>query len=43
MWKNFAVHLRFTYTIDLEKSLDEIWASLFPLQTWDHARERTFT
>ena len=27
MWKNFTAHLRFTYAIDLEKSVDEIWAS----------------
>jgi Acetyltransferase (GNAT) domain len=27
MWKNYREHLRFTYTIDLEKPLDEIWAS----------------
>jgi hypothetical protein len=27
MWKNFTAHLSFTYAIDLEKSLDEIWAS----------------
>ena len=27
IWKNYREHLRFTYTIDLEKSLDEIWAS----------------
>jgi hypothetical protein len=27
MWKNFTAHLRFTYAIDLEKSLDEIWTS----------------
>jgi hypothetical protein len=28
MWKKFDTeHLRLTYTIDLEKSLDEIWAS----------------
>jgi hypothetical protein len=27
MWKNFTAHLEFTYAIDLEKSLDEIWAS----------------
>jgi hypothetical protein len=28
MWKNYTEHLRFTYIIDLERSLDEIWASL---------------
>jgi hypothetical protein len=27
MWKNFTANLEFTYAIDLEKSLDEIWAS----------------
>jgi lipid II:glycine glycyltransferase (peptidoglycan interpeptide bridge formation enzyme) len=27
MWKKYQEHLRFTYSIDLEKSLDEIWAS----------------
>ncbi len=27
IWKNFTAHLRLTYAIDLEKSLDEIWAS----------------
>jgi hypothetical protein len=27
IWKKYREHLRFTYTIDLEKSLDEIWAS----------------
>jgi hypothetical protein len=27
MWKNFTANLRFTYAIDLERSLDEIWAS----------------
>jgi hypothetical protein len=27
IWKNFTAHLRFTYAIDLERSLDEIWAS----------------
>jgi len=27
IWKNYREHLRFTYTIDLETSLDEIWAS----------------
>jgi hypothetical protein len=27
IWKNFSAHLGFTYAIDLEKSLDEIWAS----------------
>ncbi len=27
IWKNFSANLGFTYTIDLEKSLDEIWAS----------------
>ena len=26
-WKNFTANLEFTYAIDLEKSLDEIWAS----------------
>jgi lipid II:glycine glycyltransferase (peptidoglycan interpeptide bridge formation enzyme) len=27
MWKKYREHLRFTYAIDLERSLDEIWAS----------------
>jgi hypothetical protein len=27
IWKNYREHLRFTYAIDLERSLDEIWAS----------------
>jgi hypothetical protein len=27
MWKNFTARLGFTYVIDLERSLDEIWAS----------------
>ena len=27
MWKNYRDHLWLTYAIDLEKSLDEIWAS----------------
>ena len=27
MWKNFTARLGFTYAIDLERSLDEIWAS----------------
>ena len=27
IWKNYREHLRMTYTIDLERSLDEIWAS----------------
>jgi len=27
IWKNFTAHLGFTYAIDLERSLDEIWAS----------------
>jgi CelD/BcsL family acetyltransferase involved in cellulose biosynthesis len=27
MWKNFTARVRFTCAIDLEKSLDEIWAS----------------
>jgi hypothetical protein len=27
MWKNFTAHLAFTYAIDLERSLDEIWAA----------------
>jgi CelD/BcsL family acetyltransferase involved in cellulose biosynthesis len=27
MWKNFTANLSYTYAIDLEKSLDEIWAS----------------
>ena len=27
MWKNFTARLGFTYAIDLEKSVDEIWAS----------------
>jgi Acetyltransferase (GNAT) domain len=27
MWNKYREHLRFTYTIDLEKPLDEIWAS----------------
>jgi Acetyltransferase (GNAT) domain len=27
MWKNFTAHLMFTYAIDLEKPVDEIWAS----------------
>jgi hypothetical protein len=27
IWKNFLARFWFTYTIDLEKSLDEIWAS----------------
>ena len=27
IWKKYEEHLRMTYTIDLEKSLDEIWAS----------------
>ena len=27
IWKNYREHLRLTYAIDLEKSLDEIWAS----------------
>ncbi len=27
IWKKYAAHLGFTYAIDLEKSLDEIWAS----------------
>ena len=26
-WKNFTANLEFTYAIDLERSLDEIWAS----------------
>jgi hypothetical protein len=26
-WKDFTANLEFTYTIDLERSLDEIWAS----------------
>ncbi len=26
-WKNFTANLEFTYTVDLEKSLDEIWTS----------------
>ena len=27
VWKNYREHSRFTYAIDLERSLDEIWAS----------------
>ena len=27
IWKNYREHLGFTYTIDLERPLDEIWAS----------------
>ncbi len=27
IWKNFTAHLRFANVIDLERSLDEIWAS----------------
>ena len=27
MWKNYREHVRMTYAIDLERSLDEIWAS----------------
>jgi len=27
IWKNFTARLRFTYAIDLKKSLDEIWTS----------------
>jgi hypothetical protein len=27
IWKGFTAHLMFTYAIDLERSLDEIWAS----------------
>jgi hypothetical protein len=27
IWKHFSAHLGFTYAIDLERSLDEIWAS----------------
>jgi hypothetical protein len=27
IWKNYREHLRMTYAIDLEQSLDEIWAS----------------
>jgi hypothetical protein len=27
IWKNFSAHLSFTNAIDLEKSVDEIWAS----------------
>jgi hypothetical protein len=27
IWKNYREHFRMTYAIDLEKSLDEIWAS----------------
>jgi len=27
IWKNYREHLRFTHFIDLERSLDEIWAS----------------
>ena len=27
IWKKYREHLRLTYTIDLERSLDEIWAS----------------
>src|SRR5665647_2646086 len=27
IWNDFTAHLRFAYTIDLERSLDEIWAS----------------
>ena len=27
IWKGYREHLSFTFTIDLEKSLDEIWAS----------------
>ena len=27
IWKKYREHLRFTYAIDLERSLDEIWAS----------------
>jgi hypothetical protein len=26
IWKNFTAHLLFTYAIDLERSLDEIWS-----------------
>jgi hypothetical protein len=28
IWQNFTTHLMFTYAIDLERSLDEIWVSL---------------
>ena len=31
MWKNFTARLGFTYAIDLERSLDEIWASFLSL------------
>jgi hypothetical protein len=34
IWKKYREHYRMTYTLDLEKSLDEIWASL----TW-HCRK----
>ena len=27
IWKKYREHFRMTYAIDLEKSLDEIWAS----------------
>ena len=27
LWKSFTAHLMFTYAINLEKSIDEIWAS----------------
>ena len=27
IWKNFTAHLSFTYAVDLERSLEEIWAS----------------
>jgi hypothetical protein len=27
LWKKYREHLRFTYSVDLEKPLDEIWAS----------------
>jgi len=38
IWKGFGTHLRFTYAIDLERSLDEIWASFSKGCRWEIRR-----
>ena len=44
IWKKYREHLRLTYAIDLEKSLDEIWASFSKSCRREIKQcERTFT
>jgi len=38
IWKGFGTFLRFTYAIDLERSLDEIWASFSKGCRWEIRR-----